>query len=60
MTEIKANNENLFYAKASALESAITAVVADLSKDEKENVVRSILVVQLERLCELQIQSLRP
>lgn len=60
MTEIKPNNEDLFYAKTSALESAITAIAAVVVKDDQESTVRSILLLQLERLCDLQIQTLRP
>ena len=60
MTEIKPNNEDLFYAKTASLESAITAIAAAVVKDDQESTVRSILVVQLERLCDLQIQALRP
>ncbi len=60
MTEIKPNNEDLFYAKTAALESAITAIAAAVVTDNPESTVRSILVVQLERLCDLQIQALRP
>lgn len=33
MTEIKPNNEDLFYAKTAALESAITAIAAAVVKD---------------------------
>lgn len=60
MTEIKPNNEDLFYAKTSALESAITAIAAVVVTDDQESTVRSILLLQLERLCDLQIQTLRP
>lgn len=59
MTEIKPNNEDLFYAKTSALESAINAAAA-CAREEKSETVRSILLLQLERLCDLQIQTLRP
>lgn len=59
MTEIKPNNEDLFYAKTSALESAITTAAACAREEKSEN-VRSILLLQLERLCDLQIQTLRP
>lgn len=60
MSEVKPNNEDLFYAKTSALESAITAIAAVVVKDDQESTVRSILLLQLERLCDLQIQTLRP
>lgn len=59
MTEIKPNNEDLFYTKTSALESAITTAAA-CAREEKSETVRSILLLQLERLCDLQIQTLRP
>ncbi len=60
MSEVKPNNEDLFYAKTSALESAIATIAATVVEDNPESVVRSILLLQLERLCDLQIQALRP
>lgn len=46
MSEVKPNNEDLFYAKTSALESAITTAAA-CAREEKPETVRSILLLQL-------------
>lgn len=58
MPEAKSDNEDLFYARTSALESAI-ATAAACAREEKQEAVRSILLLQIERLCDLQIQTLR-
>ena len=58
MPENKSDNEDLLYAKTAALESAI-ASIAECLREGNSQPVRSIILLQLERLCELQIQTLR-
>lgn len=43
MSEVKPNNEDLFYAKTAALESAVAAIAAVVVKDDQKSTVRSIL-----------------